>query len=109
MSKVKYEVVAVTGKYTDRDGNEKNRYLKCGVVIQTDKGFSLKLEAVPVESNGWFMLFEPKERGESKGNTPLPAPSGDFDDDIPFMWAAILPLVPFLGAVSDAGKAVLQV
>lgn len=83
MSKVKYEVVAVTGKYTDREGNEKNRYLKCGVVIQTDKGFSLKLEAVPVESNGWFMLFEPKPKESHSGGGGSTG-GEDFNDDIPF-------------------------
>ena len=87
MSKKKYDVVAVTGQYTDRDGNEKNRYVNCGAVIKTDKGFSLKLEVIPVESNGWFMLFEPTERSNPQAPAEPPAPAkDDFDDgqDIPF-------------------------
>jgi len=81
MSKKKYDVVAVTGKYTDREGNEKNRYMNCGVVIQTEKGFSLKLEAVPIGSDGWFMLFEPKEKQEKP---PQVSHNDDPNDDIPF-------------------------
>jgi len=84
MSKKKYDVVAVTGKYTDRDGNEKNRYMNCGVVIQTEKGFSLKLEAVPIGSDGWFMLFEPKPKENANQAAPAPAEKPEFDDDIPF-------------------------
>jgi len=83
MSKKRYDVVAVTGQYRDKDGNEKNRYMNCGAVIRTDKGFSLKLEAIPIESNGWFMLFEPKEKDKAQ---PAETPANDepFDDDIPF-------------------------
>ncbi|MCG8434398.1 MAG: hypothetical protein MJA83_10240 [Gammaproteobacteria bacterium] len=72
MTEKVYDVVAVTGKYTDKEGNEKNRYLNCGVVLQTEKGFRLKLECLPVESNGWFMLFEPKPKKK------------ELNDDIPY-------------------------
>jgi len=81
-AKKKYDVVAVTGTYTDRNGEEKKRYLNCGVVLQSDKGFSLKLEAVPVGSDGWFYLFEPREKEEKPA--PAPKPSFDDDQDIPF-------------------------
>lgn len=56
MSK-KFDVVAITGKYQDRDGNEKNRYTNIGVVIETSKGLSLKLESVPVGWDGWAGLY----------------------------------------------------
>ena len=87
MSK-KYDVVAVTGKYQDRDGNEKSRYMNIGAVINTRNGFMLKLEGVPVGWDGWAYLNEPKERD---GQAPqrqqrAPAkPADDFDtDSIPF-------------------------
>lgn len=58
---IKFDVMAKTGTYTDKEGNEKSRWQKCGVVFEGDKGWSLKLEAIPVgEWNGWFSLFEPK-------------------------------------------------
>lgn len=61
MSKLRYEVLAKTGTY-EKDGETKNRYLKIGVVLQGDKGFSLKLEAVPTAWDGWAILSEPKPK-----------------------------------------------
>lgn len=71
-----YDVVAVTGEYQDAQGQTKKRYMNCGVVLQTDKGFSLKLEAMPVGSEGWFMLFEPKDnsQGQASPQPQQPAP-----------------------------------
>ncbi len=90
-SKIVYEVVASTGTYTDRDGNEKKRYVTCGKVFENDQGYlSIKLDTVPVgpEWSGWFSLFEPKARETSpmtahstgKGNAFQP----QSDDDVPF-------------------------
>lgn len=95
---VQYEVTAITGKYTNKDGQEKSRYLKIGVVIQTKNGPMLKLEAVPVGWDGFAYLNEPKERDEStpargnssSGRRQAPADNvgrgmDDFpDDQIPF-------------------------
>ena len=63
MAKVKYDVVAVTGTYQDPvTGQEKKKYVTCGRVIENDKGFSLKLDVVPINSEGWFGLYEPKKK-----------------------------------------------
>jgi len=64
MATKKYDVVAITGQYTNAQGETKKRYVNCGAVFQTDKGFSLKLESLPVGSdwNGWLSLYEPRER-----------------------------------------------
>jgi hypothetical protein len=61
MSK-QYEVVAVTGKYTDSEGNEKSRYMNIGAIIQTKNGLMLKLEGVPVGWDGWAYLNEPQQK-----------------------------------------------
>ena len=69
MATKKYDVVAVTGTYKDRDGNEKKRYLNVGVVFESDKGLSMKLECVPVgEWNGWLSLYEPKQKGDKNND-----------------------------------------
>lgn len=92
---VKFEVTAITGKYTDRDGNEKNRYQKIGVVVESRNGPMLKMESVPLNWDGWAYLNEPKEREQSasgnRSNAPRQQPEafkpeGDapFADDIPF-------------------------
>ncbi|ABX36757.1 hypothetical protein Daci_4126 [Delftia acidovorans SPH-1] len=82
----KYEVTAVTGKYTDSNGQEKNRYLTIGAVIEGRNGLMLKLEAVPMGWDGWAYLNEPKPRD---GHQSTPARQGrneyqDARDDIPY-------------------------
>jgi hypothetical protein len=79
---VKYEVLAATGTYTDKQGNEKKRWLKCGVVMETKKGgLALRLEALPVSTDGWFMLTEPKEyEPKPSAKTAI----ADLDSDVPF-------------------------
>lgn len=74
---VKYEVIAKTGTYTTKAGEEKNRWMKCGVVMETARGLSLKLEAVPLGSDGWFILSEPKPADK-------PKPVQDIQDDVPW-------------------------
>lgn len=59
---VKYRVTAVTGSYKDREGNDKKRYLDIGVVLETQNGLMLKLEAIPVGFEGFAYLNEPRER-----------------------------------------------
>ena len=87
MATVEYDVMAATGSYKDRDGNEKKRWLKCGVIMRTEKGLSLKMEAMPVgEFNGFFALFEPKRDDAPRPQRPAAMPSSSFDDmndDIP--------------------------
>lgn len=79
----KWDVMARTGEYTDKDGQTKARWQKCGVVLESDKGLSLKIEVIPVgEWNGWFSLFEPKPREE---RAAAPKRKADpFDDSDPF-------------------------
>lgn len=59
---VVYEVSAKSGTYTNKDGEEKTRYIKMGVVIETKNGLALKLETIPVAFDGWAYLNEPKEK-----------------------------------------------
>lgn len=94
----KYEVTAITGKYTDSSGQEKSRYQTIGAVIEGKNGLMLKLEAVPIGWDGWAYLNDPKPREAQQApqqrapqRTAAPAPSadpggwGDMDDgSIPF-------------------------
>ena len=90
MAKKIFDAVATTGTYTDKQGNEKKRYLTVGTVFEDDKGrMSLKLESLPVGDgwNGWVSFFTPKEQTK-KPAAPSQNNSGgqfnDFEDDIPF-------------------------
>ena len=80
---IQYEVMASTGTYTDKNGQEKKRWVKCGIVMSTKSGgLALKLETMPVGSDGWFSLFEPKPRNDA---APRKAASvADMVDDAPF-------------------------
>lgn len=85
----KFDVVAITGKYTNASGEEKSRYMNIGAVIETKNGLSLKLEAVPVGWDGWAGLYEPKDdaqkpqRQQSSQPQRRSAPPADFGDDMP--------------------------
>lgn len=90
--------VAVTGSYTDRQGNEKKRYTNVGTLFQYDDGgFALKLDSVPV-GDGWngfisFYDIEDKRDGQSNGGQRSSGGgagqaresfAADLDDEIPF-------------------------
>ena len=80
---IAYEVMASTGSYTDKNGQEKRRWMKCGIVMNTKTGgLALKLEAVPVGSDGWFSLFEPKAKDEQPRQRQ--ASIADEEDSAPF-------------------------
>ena len=79
MAKTIYEVSVITGTYVNKDGANKNRYLRIGSVIETKKGPMLKLDCTPLTDaggwNGWAYLNTPK------GEDGLPQLE---DDDVPF-------------------------
>jgi hypothetical protein len=78
MSKVKKEITAIVGQYTNAQGQQKNRYQRIGSIIDTRNGEMLKLDVIPLKENGWdgwAYLNDPKPY-EPKG---LPA-----DNDLAF-------------------------
>lgn len=99
MSK-RYDVVATIGQY-EKDGQTKYVTRNVGAVIQTSKGFRLKLDASfnPAgcqrsEDGGvWLALFEPRDDQQQPAQGQAPrqqaprqaAPDPAFDNsDIPF-------------------------
>jgi hypothetical protein len=77
---IKYDLVAVTGEYTTKDGQTKKRYTKCGVVIETrNGGLMAKFESVPVGNwDGVMYLNEPREKDAA------PKTMANMADDVPF-------------------------
>jgi hypothetical protein len=61
MAQATHKIVATVGKYKDRQtGEEKKRYLQCGVAFTDDQGrISLKIDAMPVspEWSGFLSLY----------------------------------------------------
>lgn len=68
---VVYEVIASTGTYTNKNGEEKKRWQKLGVVMQGNKGLTLKLETVPVGWDGWATLAEPRRKDDDDSSPPF--------------------------------------
>ena len=100
--------VATTGSYTDREGNEKKRYVNLGTLFEYDDGgMVLKLDSIPVGEGftgfiNFYDIEERQERGAGKqqsrgggssggfgggfggGSGPRENFSADLDDEIPF-------------------------
>ena len=65
MAKVLKEVSVITGKYTNAQGQEKNRYTRIGSIIETRNGEMLKLDVIPIVEGGftgWCYLNDPKPK-----------------------------------------------
>lgn len=80
-----YDVVAVTGEYKNSEGETKKRFTKCGVVLENDKGLSMKMESVPVgkDWDGWLKFMEPKAKDGARP-AARSAPARQVDDSDPF-------------------------
>lgn len=79
---IRYDAIAKNGTYT-KDGVEKNKWVKVGVVVDTKNGgLALKIEQLPVPFDGWLQLAEPK----AKEQAPQQETTQDNtqDPDIPF-------------------------
>ena len=61
MAQATHKIVATVGKYKDRQtGEERKRYLQCGVAFTDEQGrISLKIDAMPVspEWSGFLSLY----------------------------------------------------
>lgn len=80
------KVVATVGKYTDANGQEKNRYVTVGkAFVRDDKSVSIKVDAMPVgpEFSGWLNLYDLDDEQPRKA-APAPAMAPVTDDDLPF-------------------------
>lgn len=75
------EIVARSGTYTNKEGQEKIRYVKAGVLLETAKGQMVKIEALPISFDGWlyFQDMQKKEPGQ-----PALKGGAEIDSDVPF-------------------------
>ncbi len=81
------KLVTTTGKYVNKQGEEKNTYHTMGKFLKRDDGsFYLKIDSVPVNFSGWVNLWElDEQRQQAPAPAPAPAPTPAVDDDdIPF-------------------------
>ena len=97
MAKVKkiYDMVAVTGTYTNKNGEQKNEYTNVGrFFVMDDNSFFSVIKTVPVGNwDGKVSYFEQKEKEKEKehaqpqttavASPSTPPPSGG-KSDLPF-------------------------
>lgn len=103
------DIVAKTGEYTDREGNQKSEWTKIGVILSNQNGEymlldpAVNLAGVLAKQN--MLAIEQRKAGNEKARTgkavmcsifdrsqdrqqaPQPAPQGGggaFEDDVPF-------------------------
>lgn len=77
------EVIVSTGEYQNAEGQTKQRWAKCGIVVQKPNGdLRMKLDLFPQ----WFILADPKPREEkprAARTVSQDDPFAGLDDDIP--------------------------
>jgi len=87
--KVIRKLVNVTGKYINKQGEEKNTYHTMGKMLKRDDGsVYLKIDSIPVNFSGWVNIYDlDEERQQAPAPAPAPQPLQaveDYVDDIPF-------------------------
>jgi hypothetical protein len=91
MARLVGKIACPNGTYM-KDGVEKTKWLNVGVLLETDKGFRIKLDCMPIDpGEGWFQVFEedkqaqPVAGGFRDNPAPAaPAPEKAGEPDIPF-------------------------
>lgn len=80
------EISAVVGKYTDKEGKEKNQYVNMGKIIETKNGSMMKIDSIPVNWDGWAYLNDPRPRdNQQAAPQQQSAPASHIDnEDVPF-------------------------
>jgi hypothetical protein len=84
MPKVQKVVKVITGQYTNAQGQQKNRYMKIGSIIDTKNGPMLKLDANPFVKGGWDGWAYLNDPDPVEGEQPQRRAHNDLDDDVPF-------------------------
>ena len=85
------KIVAITGEYTNAQGEKKKRYATVGTLFEDGNKLSIKLDCVPVgpDFSGWlncYDLDDGKKQQSAPAQTPMMPgpPADDKGDDIPW-------------------------
>ncbi len=85
------KLVAITGTYTNREGQEKNRYQRVGTLFKRDDdSLVAKYECIPIGWDGWANAYDLDEDRQQNNQAGMKkaraaaAPEPELDDDIPF-------------------------
>ena len=82
-----YELFAKAGEYTNKEGEQKVRWHKCGVVIESrNGGMAANIESLPTNFDGWLQIKPPRPKENGAGGAPTNQGAGNNNyqlDDIP--------------------------
>ena len=83
---VLFNVMAKSGEYTNKSGEKKTRWHRCGVAIEAknDAGMALIIESMPVNFDGWFQMFKPDEKTTNNNQSSNVGLNDVPDGEIPF-------------------------
>lgn len=86
---ITHEVIARGETYTNKEGVEKTRWIRCGVVMDTKSGGqAIHIESLPINFDGWLMMKEPmpkeNQKQYSKSGSVNEKEPDDFEESIPF-------------------------
>ena len=86
---ITHEIIARGETYKDKEGNDKTRWIRCGVVMDTKSGGqAIHIESLPINFDGWLMMKEPmpkeNQKPYSKSGSVNEKPIEEIDSDIPF-------------------------
>jgi hypothetical protein len=83
-----HRIRAAAGKYQDKQGNEKTRWVDMGPAWPRDDGtFSMKIESIPTGWDGNCLIVPPLEDDAQQSRPQRPqvaARTEQAQDDIPF-------------------------
>jgi hypothetical protein len=82
MKKIK-NITVVTGTYTNKEGQEKKRYMTIGSLFEDNGNFKIKIDSMPLAEggwNGWANCYDIEERTDK----PRKLGFDDMPNDIPF-------------------------
>lgn len=69
------KIMAVTSKY-ESEGKEKAVWTRIGTLFEKDGKTKIKLDAIPINTEGWFHVFEDEKVSGKTDQTD------DLDDDV---------------------------
>ena len=107
-----YDVMYPNGKYNDENGQEKTRWIKCGMIVGTAAGkVALKLDVMPMcpppnqsgEGGLWLQCFEPNQPDGQRRTANAPQGGGGFRPAAPVTQGAPVASQPQGGGVPQGG------
>lgn len=80
---ITHDLIAKAGEYTNKDGEVKVRWHKCGVAMDTKNGgIALNIESLPVNFDGWLQMRTPLPKdGAPRKSADV---ADELDESIPF-------------------------